>query len=667
MGFLSRTLETRGQGSVNSLEELLRIAGAASQTSSGQSVSVDSATSLTAAYNAIRIISETLGSVPLKLYRRLEDGGREEARDHPIWSLVHDQPSDTLTSEVWRETMGAHLNGWGNAYCKIGFNNRGLPGRIQVEQPSKTKVFRDEMMGRVKYEFRRQRGKNEVLPAGRVIHVPMIGFNGLTGMSPIQKMREAIGLSLSMRRFGAKFFTESAQPSGAVTVPGELGQEAYDRMKKDWQDAHTGEESWHEAVILEGGAEFQPFTVPQKDAQFLESRKFQIREIARVFNIQPAKIKDLEDAHFNNVVQSDIEFTKYTIRPIAVKIEQELNRKLIPEGEKDSLFIEHELDGLLRGDPETRAEFYKTATEHGVMTPNEARQRENLNPREGGDRLFFPKNMMEIHSNGSSSTASDEERQGQEVVDTLTRDTEKLEMRAARRRQETAKAFEDVFLDAGDTIMRRETREVDQIANDTLPQGDISEFIVRLEDFYSEDGEFFDFLVDVLRAPVRSLTEQIISLMQDEIDVSGFDAQEFVDQEVNKKAVIHTDRSFGQLVAIAEGRDRQEQVGDISEEQVQQRQQAVDERLDEWSENRPNKLAKAEAHNTANAVAQTAMKAADVTKKKWQAIGQNCPACDSLNGVVVGLEVQFAGSNEDVTGDGWFTNQPITRPPAHEG
>ena len=362
-------------------------------TSSGKPVNETTAMQMTAVYSCVRILSETVAGLPLNVYKYNDSGGKEKAFKHPLYRLLHDEPNPEMTSFAFRETLMSHLLLWGNAYAQIIRNARGEVIALYPLMPNKMTVDRDQN-GRLFYLY--QRGLEDPSTLGKstqvslspsdVLHIPGLGFDGLIGYSPIAMARNAIGLAIATEEYGAKFFANGAAPSGVLEHPGTLKDPQ--RIRDSWNAAHQGSENAHKIAVLEEGLKYTPIGISPEQAQFLETRKFQINEIARIFRVPPHMLADLEKSSFSNIEQQSLEFVKYTLDPWVVRWEQSMCRVLLSESEKPAYFIKFNVDGLLRGDYASRMSGYATARQNGWMSANDIRELENLDriaPELGGD------------------------------------------------------------------------------------------------------------------------------------------------------------------------------------------------------------------------------------------------------------------------------------------
>lgn len=360
---------------------------------SGKAVNERTAMQITSVYACVRILAESIASLPLHVYQYKSDGGKERVATHPLYYLLHDEPNPEMTSFVFRETLMSHLLLWGNAYAQIIRNGRGDVVALYPLLPNRIFVDRDKS-GSIFYTYQSDNGVVK-LRRDDVLHIPGLGFDGLIGYSPIAMAKNAIGIAIATEEFGATFFANGANPGGILEHPGTLKPEARDNLRESWSSQFGGTNS-HKMAILEDGLKFQQISIPPDQAQFLETRKFQINEIARIFRIPPHMIGDLEKSSFSNIEQQSLEFVKYTLDPWVTRWEQSMQQSLILPSEKRKLFVKFNLDGLLRGDYKSRTQGYAIARQNGWMSANDIRELENLNliPEEDGGGLYLVNGSM---------------------------------------------------------------------------------------------------------------------------------------------------------------------------------------------------------------------------------------------------------------------------------
>lgn len=367
-------------------------------TSSGNHVTEHSAMQMSAVYSCVRILSETVASLPLNVYE-YTDLGSTKAIKHPLYRILHDEPNTEMTSYIFRETLMTHLLLWGNAYAQIIRNGKGEILGLYPLMPDRMKVDRDSN-GKIIYEYRTN-NKIYVLASIDVLHIPGLGFDGLVGYSPIAMAKNAIGMSMAAEEYGATFFSNGATPSGILEHPGTVKNAQ--AMRESWLQGFSGKNS-HKVAILEEGMKYTPISISPNEAQFLETRKFQINEIARIFRVPPHMVGDLEKSSFSNIEQQSLEFVKYTLDPWVSRWEQSIVKKLLREDEKDKYYVKFNVDGLLRGDYQSRMNGYSIGRQNGWMSANDIRRLENLDlipKEEGGDLYLVNGNMLPLEKAGA--------------------------------------------------------------------------------------------------------------------------------------------------------------------------------------------------------------------------------------------------------------------------
>lgn len=384
-------------------------------TTSGKAVNEYTAMQTTAVYACVRILAEAVAGLPLHVYRYKADGGKERIPHHPLYYLLHDEPNPEMTSFVFRETLMSHLLLWGNAYAQVIRNGRGQVVALYPLLPSKMEVRRSKT-GELLYTYYRDadesgnklKGGYVTLRKDEILHIPGLGFDGLIGYSPIAMAKNAIGMALATEEYGATFFANGANPGGVLEHPGVVKDP--DRLRESWHAQFSGINS-HKVAVLEEGLKFHQMSIPPEQAQFLETRKFQINEIARIFRVPPHMVGDLEKSSFSNIEQQSLEFVKYTLDPWVVRWEQALQQSLLLPSEKPSLFVKFNLDGLLRGDYQSRMQGYSTGIQNGFLSVNDVRSLENMNlltEEEGGNFHFVNGNMVKLADVGAAYTKNTE-------------------------------------------------------------------------------------------------------------------------------------------------------------------------------------------------------------------------------------------------------------------
>ncbi len=389
---------------------------------SGKAVTERSAMQMTAVYSCVRILAEAIAGLPLHVYRYNGDG-KEKAVNHPLYRILHDEPNPEMTSFIFRETLMTHLLLWGNAYAQIIRNGRGEVIALYPLMPNRMTVNRDDK-GHLYYEYTKQgdeaikQDKPTILLLPEdVLHIPGLGFDGLIGYSPIAMAKNAIGMAMACEEFGAKFFANGASPGGVLEHPGTIKDVT--KVRDSWQSQFGGSANSHRIAILEEGLTYRPISISPSDSQFLETRKFQINEIARIFRIPPHMLADLEKSSFSNIEQQSLEFVKFTMAPWIARWEQSIQRSLFSSEEKKKYFVKFNVEGLLRGDYQSRMNGYAVARQNGWMSANDIRTLENLDripSEEGGDLYLINGNMLPLTMAGAFAKGK-EETDDEEVLE----------------------------------------------------------------------------------------------------------------------------------------------------------------------------------------------------------------------------------------------------------
>lgn len=379
------------------------------RTTSGKPVNERTAMQTTAVYACVRILAEAVASLPLHVYEYQDDGGKKLVHDHPLYYLLHDEPNPEMTSFVFRETLMSHLLIWGNAYAQIIRDGAGRVLGLYPLLPDKMEVQRDDK-GNIYYVYSRNSDENPTfkeygnikLKAEDVLHIPGLGFDGLVGYSPIAMAKNAVGMTLACEEYGASFFANGANPGGVLEHPGVLKDPS--KVRESWNSVYRGVSNAHKIAVLEEGMKYQQIGIPPEEAQFLETRKFQINEIARLYRIPPHMVGDLDKSSFSNIEQQSLEFVKYTLDPWVIRWEQSLQRSLLLPGEKGKYFIKLNVDGLLRGDYQSRMNGYAVGRQNGWFSANDIREMENMNPipdEEGGNLYLINGAMTKLADAGA--------------------------------------------------------------------------------------------------------------------------------------------------------------------------------------------------------------------------------------------------------------------------
>lgn len=362
-------------------------------TSAGVSVSTEGSLKIDSVWACINAISQDTASMPLITYRRLPRG-KERATNHRLYRILHDEPNPFMTSMQFRQTLQSHVLMWGNAYANVERDRDGRPVALWPLRPDRMDVPVISAAGTLLYTYHTPEGEPRALTQADVFHLRGLATDGITGYSPIGQHRESLALSIATTQFGNRFFSNDSRPGGVLQVKTKLSKEAADRMKKSWEEAHQGLTKAHRVAVLEEGVEWRQIGLPPEDAQFLETRLFQVQSVSRIFRMPPHKIGELSRATYSNIEEQELEYGADTLSPWLICWEQQANKDLLMPSEKGKFFIEHLMDARLRSKTLERYQSYALMLDRGVLNPNEAREKENLNPFDGGDLHLQQANMI---------------------------------------------------------------------------------------------------------------------------------------------------------------------------------------------------------------------------------------------------------------------------------
>tara|TARA_R100001244_G_scaffold126111_1_gene96425 strand:- start:10636 stop:11835 length:1200 start_codon:yes stop_codon:yes gene_type:complete len=359
----------------------------------------DKALTLTSVWCAIRLLSESVSSLPCSVYTKAANGDKIEDSNNRIYNLIKYKPNNYQNKITFFEYIMMCICTTGNSYVQIIRDGGGTPIELIPLNPETVTPVINE--GEIFYQI----DEGAILDSYDLLHFKTITEDGLSGLSPIDQCQNALNWGLNVEEFGNTFFKNGAKPSAVLATDRALSETAIDRLKNSFNNSYSKLNQSNSTMILEEGLTFKPISISPEQAQFLLSRQFSIEEVARIFNIPPHMLKDLSKSSFNNIEMQSQEFVTYTLMPYITRIESEMNYKLFRTNEIGNTFIEFNVNGLLRGDVKSRTEAYKTAITNGYMSINEVRQKENLNSIEGGDKHFMQLNMTTIEKIGEDATA----------------------------------------------------------------------------------------------------------------------------------------------------------------------------------------------------------------------------------------------------------------------
>ncbi len=390
-----RTLRTIKWGSMPPRDPVLaRMWGGAEDDDTGVVVNEMEALQLTAVWRAVSLLSNKVAELPMLVYRRIENGGKERDVNHPLYDLLHLRPNSYQTAFEFKDMMMGHLLLRGNAYAEIIPTGGQAVSELIPRNPDCIHPFWAPD-GRRAYEYQPLDGKSRVILQDEMFHVMGYSQDGLIGMNPIECHRRSLGLAIGAEKFGARFFKNDAMPGMILEHPGSLSEKALQSLKESWNRDHLGVDRSHKLKILEEGMVVHELGIKPEDAQYLQTRKFQVTEIARIFGVPTHLIEEFEGgATYASIEQRSLDFVTYYFMPWVARWEQVAMRDLLTDTDKKTHLVEFLLDALLRGDTASRYAAYAIARQWGWLSVNDIRARENMNPVTGGDTYLVPLNMV---------------------------------------------------------------------------------------------------------------------------------------------------------------------------------------------------------------------------------------------------------------------------------
>lgn len=632
----------------------------------------DASMKLSAVFACVRILAETMGELPLILYER-NGISKSRAVNHYLYSLLHDRPNPLMTAFEFRETVQGHLALWGNAYIELDYDARGrvmefwplVPGRM-------LEIKRDG--NRVLYHYQQPNGKMIWLSNDSIWHLRGLGGDGLIGYSVVGFARKNFESGLMADEFAYRFYKNDARPGIVLQHPGQLSEPAHENLRSSWEEVHQGVEKSHRPAILEEGMTLHEVGMPLNDAQFIETRNFQIEDIARWFRMQPHKIGHLEHATFSNIEHQSIEHVVDTIQPWASRWEQSIRQNLILPDDRSRYYAEFLLEALLRGDTEARYNAYAQGRQWGWLSANDIRGFENMNPVRGGDVYLVPLNMVPAGQAGQSQEADQETNAKNLANKSLARNAKLhdfngqqqqsgLQTRAAPTRLKLRTAYLGLYRDTAGRILRREVADIKKQINKLVKARamDPTQFLLWLEEFEREHADF----VKRQMLPLNGSYGEAIAIealeevgSEDEI---GPEIISFIDSYTGGFGARHTGISLDRIRgAIKSAQQEQEPSED-----------AIIREIETWEDSRSGNIAEEESTRFNNALAKTVFAIAGIQKLKSVAFGDSCPYCKSLNGKVIGIKQFFLSPGDELLPDG--VDEPLTtttsigHPPYHGG
>jgi HK97 family phage portal protein len=634
-------------------------------TSTGINVDVPAAMSDTAVYQAVRVLAEGVMMMPLILYERTGAETRERARNHPLYRILTDEANPEITAPEFIEWLQASAAIRGNGYAEI---QRDRAGRVVALWPLLSHKMqrierRDSSLWYI-YRLKTTTGaeKDVAIPSKNILHIKGFSAGGLLGLHPISTCRDAIGLSLALRKFGGRFFANGANAGGILEHPDKLSPEAHARLKKSIAEEYTSLNRAHRTMILEEGMSWKQTGVSPEDAQALESRQFQVPEVARVFNVKPHLLMDLTRATFDNIAEQGIEHVVYTIGAWLVRWEKRTKMSLLSEAEKARFFTEFLRDVLLQGTPKERFEAYSIAKQNGWITTNEIRQRENMNPAPGeqGEIFWAPLNMVNAEAlvdpepTDSEDDGNFEEDEGERSVEPVQEWRQAGAARIALRQ-----AFSAKILAGAKRVVQSEVREGKNNLIPLVENGQAIEARDWLDQYYIGDEASYAVLVDrQLKPAITSYATAIATEAAAEAGVAVPAIDEFVSAYLKGLTRHQARSSHGQLRKILNESGPEAVIEDMEK------------RMAEWLDRKPEKIRRRQVIQADGAIAREIWRREGVREVVWHVLGDTCPFCNQLDGRVVGIDGSFVPKGTAVEVEGKspiWAGANVLHPPLHQG
>lgn len=390
MGIFSKMFGRKSSEKIDTPEKLAAYLSGGAESYTGKGVTTQSAMQLSTVFACIRVLSESVGMLPCKL---METDGRNRnaAVKHDLYSLLCVAPNNYMTAQEFWELVVACLCLRGNFYA---YKVKGVD-TVQELLPLDPSVVKPKFLesGEVAYEVTFRNGATDVLTQDKIWHIRTLTLDGLNGLNPVAYARQSIALGLATEEHGARLFGNGAVTSGVLETDQQLSDEAFDRLKDQFHDNHQGLANAHKPMILEMGLNWKPVALNQEDSQFLETRKYQRDEICAIYRVPPHMVANLERTTFSNIEHQALGFVNYALIPYLTRIESRINVGLISDRERGRYYAKFNTGALLRGDLKSRYESYGSGINWGILSPNDARELEDMNPRDGGDLYLTPKNM----------------------------------------------------------------------------------------------------------------------------------------------------------------------------------------------------------------------------------------------------------------------------------
>jgi HK97 family phage portal protein len=630
-----------------------KLFGGGDLTASGIRVTPENALGVAAIFAAVRNISEDIATLPMYTYEQLKPRGKRQADELPIYNLLLETPNPEMDSVSWKEALQGHLLLRGNCYAEIDWDQGMRPRALWPLRPDKMRVMRNGVdvaitdgqakPGELVYRYTLPGGQIKDFAAYRIFHVRGFGSDGILGYSPIHLAREAVGLAMATEEFGGRFFGNDARPGVVLTHPGHLSKTAKADLREDWEDRHKGLTNAQRVAVLEEGLSVTEVGVPPEDAQFLQTRTFQLNEVARMFRMPPHMLAELTKETGSTSATESLDYTKFTMRPWCVRWEKQADKDLLPGTGR--YFTRHQMAALLRGDDKTRWETHQVAWQMGAKNANDALEDEDENPLPGdqGTRYFVPLNYVPVDSvDVGSGTPPQPKEPGDQVNPNGGRSQRSARNAVARGRLRDA--YRPLFADAYGRSLRREEADVMRQARKSFGSRGAGDFGDWLDAFYAADSHG-DYVARALRPALDSYGDAIGADAADEINAQAPDVTDGVRSMLTgyltDASAGWCRRSRGALAGVMA--DAATTAADPVE--------ALQAQFDDWASWRPASQAADESTRAAGAITRQAWRGSGIRNVSWVA-RDSCPYCTALHGQVRAIDEPFLAKGQPFEADG---------------
>jgi len=592
------------------------------ETSSGVRLTDDNIIGIPAVFACVRVLSESIASLPLITYERQPDGNKNRAKNFSLYNILHSSPNPLMTAFELREMIVGHLSLRGNAYCYIERDS----GEVVALWPLNPNNIKVEIKGRDLIYIHQTDGDEKKYRSEDILHIRGLSSDGIIGYSPLSVFRDTFGAAKAVGNYADNYFKNDASPGGILTTAHDLGDSAED-LRKAWNAGFKGTGNKHKVAILGGELKWQAVGVSPQDSQMIESQKFSVIQIARIFRVPLNLIMDYDRSTYSNVTEQNRSFLVHTLMPWLMRIEQSIYRSLLTEQEKKKYFVEHLTHNFLRANTKERFEAYQIARQTGFLSVNEIRKFENMNAVEGGD-IYEVKQLEPQKKSLRSMT------------------------RGIDNRDQVVENFKPLILDAAAQVVSRESIQVKRAIEKHEKGRDVPSMREWLNNFYTEIAP--DFITQKMEPVLRAFALAIQKESETEIKAERDDLSGFIEKHISHYTQAHSDASLSQLL------------GQLEEKGLD----AVETRVDEWAaeNHRAEKIANDQTVKTSNLIFSAVAFGAGY-KIMSNTRGKSCPWCEQLSGKIIGRGEPMlkAGDWESSKGEFMTVRRPKISPSYHRG